>query len=193
MAAALASTGSREKPDRSNIALTGFMGAGKSTVGAQLARRLSMDFVDTDRACEQQAGVTIDQLFAEPGGEETFRRLERTKLRGIATARSTVFACGGGALLDEATRKTVSDHAVIVWLWAPLATCLSRLEGQSRPLLRGQSRAGADTLLQQRLPSYAESAELVLSVATRTANEVATELAHEFRVVSGDPRHPDNG
>ena len=193
MTAALGSTQSGGRADRSNIALTGFMGAGKSTVGAELARRSTMSFVDTDRACELQAGATIDQLFAQPGGEERFRRLERAELRRIETARSTVFACGGGALLDAGIRKTVSDNAVIVWLWAPLDACLSRLEGQSRPLLHGLGRKGTAALLQRRLPSYAESADLVISVAARTATEVATELAHEFRAVSEDPRHTDNG
>lgn len=175
---------SRPGPNR-NVVLAGFMGVGKSTVGQQLAARLKWSFIDTDRACEERAGRSVAQMFPEPGGEARFRRLEREIIERVGTDRSTVFACGGGALLDEASRAVVCRHALVIWLWAPLDVCLARLAASPRPLLSGADRThAAEALLQERLPSYAETSALVLGVAQRTSAEAADEIAHELHLLS---------
>ena len=88
-----------------HLALTGFMGAGKSTMGAQVARRLGRRFVDLDREIEARAGITIDELFARDG-EAAFRVLEESVAASVlAAAEPAVIALGGGAVLSAETRE----------------------------------------------------------------------------------------
>src|ERR1700742_506775 len=88
----------------SRIVLTGFMGAGKTTVGALLARRLGWDFVDSDRIVESRAGCTVAQIF-EREGEPAFREKEAAAVRDLAKGERVVIGLGGGALETPTTRE----------------------------------------------------------------------------------------
>lgn len=123
------------------IALVGFMGSGKSTIGAALAARLGLPFVDLDAALETSSGTSIRRWF-ETAGEPAFRLVERAELATVLDQLATggeggVLALGGGAWSDPANRALVAGHARTIWLDVPLDAVRARLpEGAGRPLYR---------------------------------------------------------
>lgn len=148
------------------IVLTGFMGAGKTTVGALLGQRLAWRFVDTDEQIEAVSGATIAQLFAERG-EPWFRQLEHDTIRQLLNSQSLVLALGGGAIEDERTRGLMlsSDGTQLIHLEASLETILNRCRGTEfqRPIL--QDKANLEARYLRRLPLYRQ-AHLTLAVDT---------------------------
>ncbi len=135
--------------------LTGFMGAGKSTVGAILARDLGWQFLDLDDVIEATSQLTVPQIFRDHG-EANFRERERRAIEQLSNANRLVLALGGGAIESEPTRTLLlqTPGNCLVYLEAPLPELLSRctVEGKDRPLL-----ASAEPLqdrLQRRLPYY---------------------------------------
>jgi shikimate kinase len=160
------------------IILTGFMGAGKSTVGALLAQRLGWQFVDTDQVIEAQTGLTIARLFAEHG-EATFRALEAEAVRDKVQANDVVLALGGGAIEVEGTREALLKlrEACVVFLDAPLEVmverCLAQPGAAERPVLRDRERL--TTRLAARLPHY-RRAHLIVATANLTPEAVAEEI-----------------
>ncbi len=168
-----------------NIALAGFMGTGKSTVGRLLAERLGWRFVDTDALIEARAGVPIAHIFAEQG-EPAFRRLEAEICRQVAAGRRQVIALGGGALLDAETRRHVQARALLVCLTAPLEEIVRRVgQDPARPLFHAD-RARLAALYQARAAHYAS---LPHHVATegRAPAEIAEEIAHLWQQLTPSP------
>lgn len=144
----------------SRIVLTGFMGAGKTTVGALLAERLGWRFVDSDFRVEAAAGMTVAEIFAQRG-EAEFRELEAAAIAEIASSDQLVMAVGGGALEAAATRDLLASlsNTLIVFLDAPLETmiarCASHADGTARPVLADRARLGERW--SQRLPWYRQA------------------------------------
>ena len=159
----------------SRILLTGFMGAGKTTVGALLAERLGWDFVDTDRIVEARAGMTVAEIF-EKRGEAAFREMEAAAIGDTASTDSLVVALGGGALEMAATRDLVAGwpNALVVFLDAPLETLLARCAGHAdgpvRPVLADRARLAERW--SARLPWYRQ-AHLTVDTAELTPEAVA--------------------
>ncbi|MBI3192311.1 MAG: hypothetical protein HYZ36_06560, partial [Pedosphaera parvula] len=100
-----------------NVALIGFMGAGKSSVGHLVAAALQFKFVDTDELIEQRAGRSISEIFAAEG-EQTFREYERQIIAELCQQRELVIATGGGLAANEANLASLKTHALVVCLWA---------------------------------------------------------------------------
>lgn len=141
------------------LVLVGMMGAGKSTIGRRLAKRLGVPFVDADREIEKAAGMPIPDIF-ETLGEEAFRDGERRViLRLLSEEGVRVIALGGGALQSEEVRRAIREQAIAIWLDAPLDILVERTSRRrSRPLLeRGDKRAILARLLAERRPHYAEA------------------------------------
>ena len=135
-----------------HLALTGFMGAGKSTIGAQVARRLGRAFVDLDREIEARAGATITELFARDG-EAAFRTLEETVAESfLAAGEPSVIALGGGAVLSPATRERLGARAYTVLLEVEPAVAWSRVSRSDRPLAADEQ--AFHSLYRERLPIY---------------------------------------
>jgi 3-dehydroquinate synthetase/shikimate kinase len=139
-----------------HVALVGFMGAGKSTLGARVAERTGRRLVDVDAGLEERIGP-IAAYFAERG-EASFRELEAEAVAD-ALRRDTpsVVALGGGAVGSAATRALLAEHAVTVWLDADVATCWERTRGSDRPL--AQDRDGFERLYEERRALYAAAAD----------------------------------
>ncbi|WP_263368369.1 shikimate kinase [Edaphobacter bradus] len=159
------------------LVLTGFMGAGKSTIGRLLASRLGWNFLDVDTHLERRAGATIPELF-ERHGEARFRRLESTALASALSATYTVLALGGGApesltnrLLIEQTPGTFT-----IFLDAPFPTLFDRcmLQDIARPVL--QDPAAAELRFAHRHPLYARLAQLTIETSEHTPEQTVDAL-----------------
>ena len=158
------------------IALTGFMGSGKTTVGKVLADFLGCPFMDLDDLVVKKAGKSIPDIFAQDG-EPAFRQLEAQVLRKTVEkyAESTaVLALGGGAVLAPASAALLHEKTVCIYLRASLETLLARLEGETagRPL--------ADASLADRLaarePIYEKTAHVTIDTDGLSPDEVADEI-----------------
>ena len=144
--------------DERPIVLVGLMGAGKSTVGRRLARRLGLPFADADAEIEAAAGLTIAEIF-ERYGEPHFRDGERRVMARLVEGGRKVIAAGGGALMDTATRALLLDRAVVVWLDAELDLLAERVARRDhRPLLRNKDPLDLlRTQAAERSAGYAEA------------------------------------
>jgi shikimate kinase len=140
------------------VVLVGLMGAGKSTVGRRLAKRLGLPFVDSDDAIEDAAGYSAAEIY-ERYGEADFRDGERRLVTRLIDGEIRVIATGGGAYVDPRTRKLLNERAITVWLDAPVNILTERTgRRDTRPLLRNPDRAGTlERLAEERGPAYAEA------------------------------------
>ena len=139
-----------------SIALVGMMGAGKSSVGRRLAKRLDLPFVDADSEIEAAAGLSIAEMF-ETYGEPYFRDGERRVLARLIDGPVQVIATGGGAFIDERSRAALLERCIVFWLDAEIETLATRVaRSDRRPLLRGQDPHEAlSRLAAERRPVYA--------------------------------------
>ena len=160
------------------VVLVGLPGAGKSTVGAELARRLQVPFADTDDLVAQQTGRTVSEIFSHQG-EAGFRRLEADMIAEALGSFGGVLALGGGAVTTESVRQDLlASGVLVVQLSAGLDELLSRLAGnRSRPLLAGDPGGRLAELAAAREPLYREVASLTVPTGGRSPAEVAEELA----------------
>ena len=166
-----------------NLALIGFMGTGKSTVGHLVARQLGLDFVDTDGEIEQLAGKTIPRIFAEDG-EGAFRAIERRVVAELIRLKDTVIATGGGLGANLDNLASLKTHALVVCLWATPEVIWSRVRRPPRrPLLQvPDPLARISELLAERTPAYRQADVLVYS-GLRQLREVAWHVTEQFQLV----------
>lgn len=138
------------------IVLVGLMGAGKTTIGRRLSKRLGVTFVDADEEVERAAGRSISDIF-ESYGEKAFRDVERRVIERLLNEPPHVLATGGGAFMDPETRKQIKDRGISVWLYADVTTLAERVKRKdTRPLLRnGDPAQILRDLAKQRYPVYA--------------------------------------
>lgn len=154
------------------IVLVGPMGVGKSTVGELLADRLGTGYRDTDADVVATAGKPIAEIFYDEG-EEHFRALEREAVRAAVAEHGGVLSLGGGAVLDEATRALLADHAV-VYLSMDVDEAVKRVGlNTARPLLAVNPRRQWRELMEARRHLYTEVARAVVATDERTPEEVA--------------------
>jgi shikimate kinase len=138
------------------LALVGFMGSGKSVVGAIVAQRAGAPFNDLDLMIEHEAGMPIPEIFAK-GGEAAFRALE-TRLLPSALEPGYVVALGGGSLIDDANWEVVAGTADTVYLDVPFQTMWDRIRRLTgRPLASGRSRDEVEALFERRRARYEEA------------------------------------
>ena len=160
------------------VALIGFMGCGKTTVGRLLAARLGYAFLDLDQWLERRRGRSIRQIFQE-SGEEAFRDLESSALRDLASRRSVVIAAGGGAPVRDVNRPFFREASTF-YLEISFQEFLRRTTAsQDRPLL-GRPPEELAALFASRLPVYRETGERVLSEG-RTPAQVTEEILERLR------------
>jgi shikimate kinase len=166
------------------IILIGPMGSGKTTVGQQIAKDLSLTFKDTDVMIEEQSGRSISDIFIEDG-EDAFRALEKIILRTGLLEDETILALGGGACLSvDAQSALRASGSFIVYLKISLANVSSRVGfNQGRPLLMGNPRAQWQALMNDRAPIYEGIATYICDVETKSVAELSAEIgiAYELR------------
>jgi len=165
-----------------NIFLVGMMGAGKTTIGRALARKLGLVFVDTDRELVERTGVPVATIF-EIEGEPGFRKRESAVLAELALHEGAVIATGGGAILDPENRRVMREHGTVVYLRARLESLWERTRRDTtRPLLAtADPRGTLATLLEQREPLYLEAAHLVVDTGPQSATVLVGRVATLLR------------
>ena len=164
-----------------NLALIGFMGTGKTSIGRLVAEQLHYDFVDTDELIESSTGRTIPEIFAQQG-EAAFRQLEARLVEELAARTRTVISTGGGLPVNPANLASLKTHALVVCLWASPEKIFERVRAQNhRPLLHDPDpMAKIRSLLAAREPAYRQ-ADVLINTELRSAREVAQQVLHQFR------------
>jgi shikimate kinase len=158
------------------VVLVGPPGAGKTTVGQELARRLGVGFRDSDQDIVEAVGKPIAEVFIDDG-EEHFRALERDAVAQALTTHDGVLSLGGGAVLDAGTRALLQQH-VVALLDVDLGNAASRVGlNRDRPVLALNPRAQLKVLLEQRMPLYREVARITVDTNGKTVEHVVDELA----------------
>ena len=165
-----------------NLALIGFMGTGKSSVGRLAAAQLHFRFVDTDEQIERQAGKSITRIFAEDG-EPAFRAIEAQVVGELGQLTRSVISTGGGLGANPAHLASLKQHALTVCLWARPEAIWRRVRYAShRPLLHGpDAEAKIHRLLEERSPIYRQ-ADVLINTELRSLHEVTRQVVHQFRL-----------
>lgn len=169
--------------DERPIFLVGFMGSGKSRVGAALARLLSREYVDTDTLVSEREGRSIAEIFRD-SGEEIFRQAERQALESLAGRGGIVVATGGGLFLGFAQRRWMGQRGRTVWLDVPLALARDRVRaGAERPLWIPADPVSLRALYEKRRAAYA-LAGLRVAAAPGRPGAVAERVLDGLRRIS---------
>lgn len=160
-----------------HIIFTGFMGAGKTTLGKALAKELFLPFVDTDQQIEKEQGVKISDIFAKEG-EAFFRGLEHEQLKKLLGAERSIISVGGGLPVQERNQQLLAQLGTVIYLKASKETLLKRLSGDtSRPLLQGgELDAKITRLMREREHIYEKTASHIIETDEKTAGEVITQI-----------------
>ena len=169
---------------KDNIVLIGFMGAGKTTFGKALAKRLNMDFLDTDDYIEKRAGKTIPQIFEEDG-EEAFRRLETAVLEHLRdTACNTVLSTGGGMPLRVDNARLLKEIGKVYYLTAANQVIYERVKGdRNRPLLQCENPyEKICSMMKERGPYYEAAADLSVDTNSTDIEEVCGMIMRDYCV-----------
>ncbi len=155
------------------------MGAGKTTIGRQLARQLGRKFYDSDKVIEERTGASIPLIF-ELEQEQGFRKREKAVIDELTRYENIVLATGGGAVLDPDNRKHLSSRGHVIYLYAPIDFLLQRTaRDNNRPLLQTRDPRGKlEELVRIRDPLYRETAHTIIETDCCPVKQVvATILA----------------
>lgn len=165
-----------------SLYLVGMMGAGKSSVGRQLAKHLRKSFYDSDHEIERRTGVRIPLIF-EIEGEAGFRRREAEVLAELARLPDIVLATGGGVVLDPGNRRCLAESGTVIYLRASPRELWHRTRhDRNRPLLRtADPLARLEELTRQRDPLYTEIADLIVDTGSQTVRTLVLRLEKELR------------
>jgi shikimate kinase len=159
------------------------MGAGKSTVGKVLAKKLGRRFLDADHVIEDRCGVKIPVIF-EMEGEEGFRKREAQIIREITAEHDIILATGGGAVLLPENRKALSERGTVIYLHAnPIELWYRTKGGEGRPLLRsGDPKTILENLYALRDPLYREIADHVIETGKPSVNQLVNTLIMQLEL-----------
>jgi shikimate kinase len=165
-----------------NIALIGFMGAGKTSVGRLVADQLHFVYLDTDELIQSRTGRPIVEIFSTDG-EAAFRKMEQELVGELAARAKTVIATGGGLPTNPKNLVSLKTHALVVCLWASPEKIWERVKNQThRPLLHdADPQKKIHELLAVREPFYRQ-ADVLLNTELRSVREVAQQVVHQFRL-----------
>jgi len=164
-----------------NVYLVGLMGAGKTTVGRQLARRLGKTFRDSDQEIEARTGVRVATIF-EIEGEPGFRARESRVIEELTELENVVLATGGGAVLDERNRARLASRGFVIYLRAQPRDLWQRMrQDRTRPLLQTDDPlARLEELFSARDPLYRELADLVVDTGRQGPGALVSQVLAEL-------------
>ncbi len=163
--------------EKRNIYIVGPMGAGKSTIGRQIAQQLHLEFVDSDAEIERRTGAEIAWVF-DVEGEDGFRKREADVISDLTEQQGIVLATGGGSIISKDVRNKLSARGLVVYLETTIDKQVARTQrDKRRPLLRSENpRQVLEDLAQLRNPLYEEIADLTVKTDEQSAKLVAKEI-----------------
>ncbi len=165
-----------------NIFLVGPMGAGKTTIGKQLAQLLHLEFIDSDQEIEARTGAPIDWIF-DIEGEDGFRQREKEMIEELSQRQGIVLATGGGAVVAPENRKYLAGRGIVVYLETSIEQQLERTrKDKRRPLLRN-SKDPESTLValhKEREAQYREIADVIVATNENSIKSVANKIASQI-------------
>jgi len=161
-----------------NIILIGMMGSGKTTVGQELAKRLSYRFVDTDKIIEEMQGMAVSDIF-KLHGEARFRELEVSTLEKLKQLEKTVLSTGGGVILNPQNTLCLKEMGMIFYLRGSLKQLKENLgeSDETRPMLQTNS---LDVILKVRSSLYEQTATQVIDIDGKSVNEIVEEIVNRI-------------
>lgn len=166
---------------KTSIALIGFMGTGKTTVGRILAEKTGKEFLELDARIEAEAGMTITGIF-EKEGETGFRRREMAVIEKLTGRKNAIIACGGGVVLNTINVERLKEECRMVCLTASIDAILERTEKEkTRPLLETGDRVSRiKELLDKRESLYRQAAEIIIDTTRLSPGQVADGILAEL-------------
>lgn len=165
-----------------NIFLIGPMGAGKTTIGRQLARELKKEFIDSDQEIEDRTGANISWIF-DVEGEAGFRKREKSIIEELTSRKGIVLATGGGAVLSPENRKYLHSRGTVVYLMATIGQQVERTKNDSRrPLIQNVTdiKGKLKELMEIRDPLYREIADYVVMTNRRSPKSVSSDIVKQL-------------
>ena len=156
-----------------NIFLIGPMGAGKTTMGRQLAKKLHLEFIDSDRVIEQRTGADIPLIF-DKEGEEGFRKREEAVIDELTQKDNIILATGGGAILRPSNRQHLKERGTVIYLHSDINQLMERVRhDKNRPLLQTEDpEAKLRELMEIRDPLYRETAHITINTGEKSIRSV---------------------
>ena len=188
------STGAaRSERAAANIFLVGLMGAGKTSIGRLLARRLGKSFIDTDQEIERSTGVKIPVIF-EIEGEAGFRVREARMLAELVLGGNIVLATGGGAVLMAQNRQLLAENGVVIYLRAAVHDQWNRTRhDKNRPLLKtAEPLAKLEQLYAERDPLYREIADIIVDTGSQSLGSLAHKLERKLEQFRSSTEESDD-
>lgn len=167
---------------KTNIALIGYMGTGKTAVGQLLAEKLNRKFLELDWMIEEQAGKTIPDIFRQ-GGEIAFREYEIAATKNVAGEKNAVIACGGGIVLNKINIDRLRENGKTVYLIASPEVILARVSGEKgqRPLLEVEDQMKTiREMLDFRKPFYERAADITIDTSELSVGQVAERIIEKL-------------
>lgn len=160
-----------------NIFLIGPMGAGKTTIGKQLAEILKLDFIDSDQELERRTGAPIDWIF-DIEGEDGFRKREESIIEELTQMQGVVLATGGGAIVSDKSRNFLAARGVVVYLETSIEQQLERTRrDKRRPLIQNDNpKEVLENLMQERESMYTDIADLTVPTNISSVKSVAKQI-----------------
>lgn len=171
--------------EKRNIFLIGPMGAGKSTIGRQIAQQLRMEFFDSDQELEKRTGADIAWIF-DLEGEEGFRVREEKVINDLTEKQGVVLATGGGSVISKDTRNRLSARGIVVYLETTIDKQMSRTQkDKRRPLLQGGNtpRERYEELARERNPLYEEIADITIKTDEQSAKSMAIYIIEKIEQI----------
>jgi shikimate kinase len=172
---------------KTNIALIGYMGTGKTAVGEVLAKKLGMKFIELDWLIEKEARKSIPEIFKQDG-ETAFRELEIGATKKVAKDKRCVIACGGGLVLNKINIDRLRDGARIVYLTASPRAILKRVASEKgqRPLLEVENQLKTiGEMLEFRKPFYERAADITINTSKLDIDAVAEQIIEKLKEDEG--------
>jgi shikimate kinase len=173
-----------------NIVLIGHRCTGKTSVGRKLSERFQIPFYDTDELIIKHTGKTIREIVEEKGWE-SFRKEEKTVIRGFSSLSDMVIAAGGGAVMDPENREALGRNGLFIWLTADVRTIVERMKndtagGEQRPPLSSDGMEGETSkILEKRTPIYQGLADFTVDTSGKEIDAIAEEVSNLLA-----PRYP---
>lgn len=168
--------------EKRNIFLVGPMGAGKSTIGRELADKLHLEFFDSDQEIERRTGADIAWVF-DLEGEDGFRKREESVIEDLSEKQGIVLATGGGSVISKQVRNRLSARGIVVYLETTIDKQVARTQrDRRRPLLQTdeEPRAVLENLAVERNPLYEEIADVIVQTDDQSAKVVASKIVERL-------------